>query len=80
MGLQAETEKPPTIVNASVGRTWEYLTAVEVERLMAPRANRADTAIGVRPQGLLSFRLLNSHSLLLFRWVERLRQLTVSFS
>jgi integrase len=35
MGLQAETEKPPTIVNSSVGRTREYLTAVEVERLMA---------------------------------------------
>jgi hypothetical protein len=35
MRLQAEPGTPQTIVNSSVGRTREYLTGAEVDRLMA---------------------------------------------
>ena len=34
MAFEADGTAPPTIVNSSVGRTREYLTAVEVEKLM----------------------------------------------
>ena len=35
MAFEADSTTPPIIVNSSVGRTWEYLTGAEVEKLMA---------------------------------------------
>ena len=35
MAFEADSTTPPTIVNSSVGRTWEYLTGAEDEKLMA---------------------------------------------
>ncbi|MGA8654396.1 MAG: tyrosine-type recombinase/integrase [Xanthobacteraceae bacterium] len=35
MAFEADSTTPPTIVNSSVGRTREYLTAAEIETLIA---------------------------------------------
>ena len=35
MAFEADSTTPPTIVNSSVGRTREYLTGADVEKLMA---------------------------------------------
>jgi hypothetical protein len=46
MRLQAEAGAPPTIVNSSVGRTQEYLTGAEVERLITPAMIRGRSKRG----------------------------------
>jgi hypothetical protein len=45
MAFAVDGASAPNIVNSSVARTREYLTANEVEDLWRPPANRAGTGI-----------------------------------
>ena len=49
MASRAVNSRSPTIVNSSVGRTREYFTPAEIERLIATARKPAAMAITMQP-------------------------------